>query len=1091
MPNQPPFRMPCEAVAGHPLYFFGSPFQHALAPLLADKFINTTVVNNPDSEAGGTVPPYERFTQDSSGGDSCETHHCIADGPAPCSAWLRPFAANAFSHTSGDKVNFAIARKTGFKNVMARRYWNGRFGYLNKESGDAPDTTECCDDGSVVKWRAYASAMDGTKYLGLVIDASWAQTIYDYSGGGSPTSSTVTETMSVIQAIDATSGLYTFSDLTISPNDDRNHALQLFSPALWKWSDITARMMVDTVPLTDGGTKSCTANSITIKDGLDRVLEQVAWDLGAGTFAHQIYQWSSAGTQLLLTDETVTVSNTGLAYSLTTNDYNTPSGDPDGISSATVLTVSGTLQSPLTSATIYGDVKSLLGHWNLSDDAQYPWRADLKVSTAPLVSRDELAVFDFTPNFWVKDYGAPITDAFGLTLGDDGWVGDCGILLAPDPTTATAVVAQDLPVTNGDIVDISVINPFGHCLPTGYSIISGTLAPGLAFDSTNGHLSGTASASGHWGVTIQITGAAPAATGNVLGAPNPAGYQNYFDFNFQDILGCCFRPPDNPGFQTWSWYQNGWGMDVVTFNNNSGCHLPLNATQWTNYFQSVNKPQGAWLFYNDKRQDYFGVGCVSSEGVSAAGDADALWACKYAEALEQWPSQNFAMPAGDAKFWFDENNVFCAVNASGAGASSTWTLTNPSTGLAPDDGTDFSGIWGGPVVDGFYNVASYSAGTLTLGAKVYDVPSNWASKSNSDEEFCFGKLRWDARPSLLSRITITPDVAGTTMTFATTQPAFGMDTSTHQEQVDLYDASMNLLAGNVTATRVDDTHFTVPSGSAAASAAWVQIHGAAKWYVNDANSKGDYALLEWLADLRTFGEFTRLSGINDCSGAPVTGLPTTNAGGGPVGSATQFASFTQTPGCLPFVPCAPKVICISPNGETFPNGTTYDFPAEFVCDEQYGSKWWAFVQSTMTDLFWQRPHRPCNIKPCAKWTMDGGTCAENTEGSCPGDDDFVPGESEAPEYFFGHAPQVEARLTVPANYGEAQDESAPALPAGIQIGWLSPVDHSAGEIAYPPEPPGAEQDRGNPAGAATAWDLHSTMCAHKAGCRFNYQLPAC
>ena len=157
----------------------------------------------------------------------------------------------------------------------------------------------------------------------------------------------------------------------------------------------------------------------------------------------------------------------------------------------------------------------------------------------------------------------------------------------------------------------------------------------------------------------------PPPRASVLGAPNPAGYQNYFDFNFQDMLGCCFRPPDNPGFQTWTWYQNGWGMDVATFNNNSGCHLPLNATQWTNYFQSVNKPHGAWIFYNDKRQDYFGIGCVSSEGVSGAGDADALWACKYAEALEQWPSQNFAMPAGDAKFWFDENNVFCAVNASG------------------------------------------------------------------------------------------------------------------------------------------------------------------------------------------------------------------------------------------------------------------------------------------------------------------------------------------------------------------------------------------------------------------------------------------
>jgi len=38
--------MPCEAVAGQPRYFFGEPFQHALAPMLADKFINSTAVAN-------------------------------------------------------------------------------------------------------------------------------------------------------------------------------------------------------------------------------------------------------------------------------------------------------------------------------------------------------------------------------------------------------------------------------------------------------------------------------------------------------------------------------------------------------------------------------------------------------------------------------------------------------------------------------------------------------------------------------------------------------------------------------------------------------------------------------------------------------------------------------------------------------------------------------------------------------------------------------------------------------------------------------------------------------------------------------------
>jgi hypothetical protein len=393
---------------------------------------------------------------------------------------------------------------------------------------------------------------------------------------------TVTETMSMTQAIDAATGLYVFSDLEISPNDDRNHALLLCAPALWKWSDIVTRMTVEISPLTGGATKTCTDNSLTIKDELDRVIEEVTWDFGAGTFTRQVSQWSSLGTPLITTDESVNVTNTSLTYSLTTSDYNTPNGDPDGISSTTTLLVTGTLTSALTSATIYADIKTLLGEWDLADDAEYPWRADAKVSIAPLVSRDELLTNEFTTNFWVKDFGAPVTDVFGLTLGDDGWIGDCGILLAPDPTTGTAIVAQDLVVTNGAVIDTGALNPFSHCAATSFSIVSGTLAPGLTFDSTNGRISGTATADGHWGVTIQITGAAAAATGDVLGAPRPAGYQNYFDFNFQDYLGCCFRPLDNPGFQTWSWYQHGWGMNVATFNTNSGCELPLNATQTTN-----------------------------------------------------------------------------------------------------------------------------------------------------------------------------------------------------------------------------------------------------------------------------------------------------------------------------------------------------------------------------------------------------------------------------------------------------------------------------------------------------------------------------
>ena len=568
-------------------------------------------------------------------------------------------------------------------------------------------------------------------------------------------------------------------------------------------------------------------------------------------------------------------------------------------------------------------------------------------------------------------------------------------------------------------------------------------------------------------------------------ARRTAGQQNFLISGFIDVVGCCFTDPES-GSKCWDWYQVGWGMDVSTFNSNAGCGLPLNATQWNNYIDASNKPQGAWIIYADKG-NYVPSDCP---GTSSAGDAGLLVACKYAEILEMWPSQNFALPAGDMKFFFDENHVFCATNLSGSGAGSTWSLTDPITGIAPPDGTDFSGVWGGPVVGGFYSVSSYSGGTLTLGSKSYDVPSNWASKSNSDEEICLGKERFSTAPALLGRIGDTPDMSGTTFTFESTQPAFGMDSSTHQEQVDLWDASMTSVGSNITATRVDDSTFA--TASAHLTAAYVTIHGAPAWYVNDTRPKGDYAVLTWASDFRSVGEYGRLSTVVDCDGDPVA-QPTTNAGGGP--PTQPFASFSQTAGCLPFKRCDPRVVCISPNGETWANGTTYDFPESFTADEQYGAKWWGYVQSTMTDLFWQQPHRPCNIKPCAQWKMDGGICADDspddgTAFACAGDDGFIDGESQPPVYYYAHAPLVEARLTVPDNYGIAQDESGPSLPSDVQIGWLSPVTNNTGDVALPPDPPGAISDRGEPAGAFTTWDFHSLLCGHL-DCRFNYFVPGC
>ena len=65
MGSQIPFRLPCETTSSTPKYFFGGPFQHNLAPLLVDKFVNIATVPNPAgsgltsrlTNAGHRIPP--------------------------------------------------------------------------------------------------------------------------------------------------------------------------------------------------------------------------------------------------------------------------------------------------------------------------------------------------------------------------------------------------------------------------------------------------------------------------------------------------------------------------------------------------------------------------------------------------------------------------------------------------------------------------------------------------------------------------------------------------------------------------------------------------------------------------------------------------------------------------------------------------------------------------------------------------------------------------------------------------------------------------------------------------------------------------
>ncbi len=531
----------------------------------------------------------------------------------------------------------------------------------------------------------------------------------------------------------------------------------------------------------------------------------------------------------------------------------------------------------------------------------------------------------------------------------------------------------------------------------------------------------------------------------ILGKPMPAGYQGFFDFAFQV-------------------YDDG--TIVGQGQTNTGQYgIPLNATQWTNPHDAVQYPPGAWIFYNHNPS---WENCSGGEAGYAYPPNEVCIAQKWAETKMPWASQNFFRPAGDDRFIYDENQVYSISATSGSGEGAQITLEHCDS-CASVTLSDTSGLWGGPAVGGFYEISSVSGSTVTLGALIYNVPSDWQSAS-SDNSYCFGKLRWstgDAAtdpPAILGRAGVSavaeydgnPDVTELT---TDSLPTLGMIVSGH-DSVDIYDSGMNLLAGNVAVTRIDDTHFTVPvAASTLANAAWLMSHGAPAYYWNDQYPKGDFVYTDWTWWPRVICEASRINTINtSCTG----GDGCSDCPDAETQYQYPFSAFNQEAGCVPFSPCNPSVLCISPNGETFGAGATYGFPS-ISFDEQYGSGWQAEFQQVMVDLLYQSPHYPAQGGGCTSYPWDW----QHDNGSCEND-------SGTNRYYA--LSLVEARLTVPAG--------APALPSGIQIGWDSPVDVLSGtaspeDFADPPfdgnvlYPPGSN---GDGLTQDTAWGTWEAMC---------------
>ncbi len=475
--------------------------------------------------------------------------------------------------------------------------------------------------------------------------------------------------------------------------------------------------------------------------------------------------------------------------------------------------------------------------------------------------------------------------------------------------------------------------------------------------------------------------------GSIIGKPLAAGYGQPVGGNPRGVFD-----KDHENFKRRNCVLGvGWTQANESRGAFTPGYLPANAQKWTDDLQATN----LW-------------GCAFINA-----DINGVYLQKWAEAPIKRPSINFARPYGPDKFALDETAVYFMQSKVG----SLVTLKDTDFNVPGSLPFTTADIVGGTSVSGFYAVTAVGTNTVTLGAKVYDVPGGWNTPSG-DGSACFGKLRnpnapgmdfIDATAEVGGRVAVTvaDGVSVRTITTATVQKYLSITTP---ENVDILDASMTVLASNVAATRVDDTHFTVATAFATiTTAAWIIPHGT-KYKFADSRSKGDYVFRTWLVDI----------------------------------DSSAVISTSQIDSCVGSSPCGTPMVVVTPNGETPASGNRHDFPTTI----NHGEAWFGQVQFWMVDPFWQQPHKPVAVPAglgtlnpgvdMVLWGMDDGTCNENSKETGGGGETIF-------HLFYPLHPFVEARCTVPAISGD----TPPAPPVDITAVATRPAQAGIGDVDGP------------------------------------------
>lgn len=486
--------------------------------------------------------------------------------------------------------------------------------------------------------------------------------------------------------------------------------------------------------------------------------------------------------------------------------------------------------------------------------------------------------------------------------------------------------------------------------------------------------------------TEAATGVGELFTGGIdykQGKPLDAGYTAPWDYD-HDV----YHRADCSG-------DGDYAVGARTRGIATPIYLPQNAPKWT---------PDTW--YADHRLWPCAFGFQTNE---------CFLGQNFIETLIPRPSQNFARPYGADRFLLDETAVYCYDGG----------ILYEQDGSTPVAfATHLPGeIWGGDSAGGFYDGFSTDRdGNVTLGTLVYSLPTGWTDGDTN----AFGQLRFPDCPGFggLLQCTATYDGVGTT-TFTVADSPYIIT----GDAVDIYAFGLSSIGTNVALTRVSDTSFTC-SGDYH-TAVYLVPHklfdsstSGSKYYFANDTSKGDYVWREWTlkVDLAT-----------------------------PSSTWVNVSAPTAEQSCLPPSPCGAAIVGAEMwtpqltlggsgdgfSGDDYTGGDVVLMPSEdwtgfnanvkqipYVAN---GTVWLGQCEQQMVDLLYQNPHNPCGND--LGWTSDDGSCLEDT---------ILVAYYRFPQV-------VEARITLPSNYGMAENETPPSLPAGANPinPTVSPPDYAA------------------------------------------------